>query len=109
MERNLEQRLAQLGRESQDRVITVDPSHGDSTHTTHALSGHSSIVGPYSDTAEEIGEYSSMIQDANIVPVLVVPRLEEGVSDYMVSTHRYKSVSQLLKNINEEFCLYMYS
>ncbi|XP_022653231.1 uncharacterized protein LOC111268936 isoform X1 [Varroa jacobsoni] len=83
MERNLEQRLAQLGRESQDRVITVDPSHGDSTHTTHALSGHSSIAGPYSDAAEEIGEYSSMIQDANIVPVLVVPRLEEGVSDYM--------------------------
>ena len=34
--------------------------------------------------AKEIGDYPSLIQEANTVPVLVVPRLEEGTSDYLV-------------------------
>lgn len=82
MERNLEQRLAQLGREAQDRVTTMETSQGDSAH---APTRHSALSGPSADVAEEMGEYSSVIQDANTVPVLVVPRLEEGASDYMVS------------------------
>ena len=34
--------------------------------------------------AKDIGDYPALIQEANTVPVLVVPRLEEGTSDYLV-------------------------
>ncbi|OQR72892.1 hypothetical protein BIW11_10091 [Tropilaelaps mercedesae] len=85
MERNLEQRLAhRLGRDPADPATTLDMSHGEATQAAHLSAGYGGRVkGSLPDTVEEMGEYSSIIQDANTVPVLVVPRLEEGASDYM--------------------------
>lgn len=83
MERNLEQRLAhQLGREPSERGTTLEAPQGEGTTSSHISAGHTGATGP-PDGVEEIGEYPSIIQDANTVPVLVVPRLEEGASDYL--------------------------
>lgn len=70
LERSLEQRIGHQVRDVQD-----------------AFSRKGSI-------AKEIGDYPTLIQEANTVPVLVVPRLEEGTSDYLVRSR--KIFSQLL-------------
>lgn len=78
MERNLEERLAhQLGREISDRV-GISEKIPKETQFTNPIAN---IKRP---PIEDIGEFPSLIQQVNTVPVLVVPRLEEGTSDYMV-------------------------